>query len=84
MSGLFDLLVLKTIGSAFTDFVRDTYTALAEVSDRIFSTTVELSFSNWGGWKGGSVPGVHYRALPGWLGGVLRVWQSRNDLRLAR
>ncbi|RDB18787.1 Uricase [Hypsizygus marmoreus] len=44
-SGISDLLVLKTTGSAFTNFIRDTYTTLAEVSDRIFSTSVELSYT---------------------------------------
>ncbi|OCF38091.1 urate oxidase [Kwoniella heveanensis CBS 569] len=40
--GLKDLLVLKTSGSAFTNFVRDEFTTLGEVSDRIFSTSVSL------------------------------------------
>ncbi|WVR00152.1 urate oxidase [Kwoniella sp. CBS 9459] len=40
--GLKDLLVLKTSGSAFTNFVRDEFTTLAEVSDRIFSTSVSI------------------------------------------
>ncbi|WVR09767.1 urate oxidase [Kwoniella sp. DSM 27419] len=40
--GMKDLLVLKTSGSAFTDFVRDEFTTLPEVADRIFSTSVSL------------------------------------------
>ncbi|WVF72960.1 urate oxidase [Kwoniella sp. CBS 6097] len=40
--GLKDLLVLKTSGSAFTNFVRDEFTTLAEVGDRIFSTSVSI------------------------------------------
>ncbi|RDB22970.1 Uricase [Hypsizygus marmoreus] len=43
-SGISDLLVLKNTGSAFTNFIRDTYTTLAALSDWIFSTSVELSY----------------------------------------
>ncbi|KAI0350730.1 uricase [Trametes cingulata] len=43
-SGIKDLLVLKTTGSAFERFVRDEYTTLAEVDDRIFSTAVDLQY----------------------------------------
>ncbi|KZV90541.1 uricase [Exidia glandulosa HHB12029] len=43
-SGLKDLLVLKSTGSAFENFVRDEYTTLVEVSDRILSTAVDLSY----------------------------------------
>ncbi|RDB16404.1 Uricase [Hypsizygus marmoreus] len=44
-SGISELLVLKTTGSAFENFVRDEYTTLAEVSDRIFSTSVDLAYT---------------------------------------
>ncbi|KAI6035730.1 uricase [Pisolithus marmoratus] len=44
-AGLTDLLVLKSTGSAFTDFIRDEYTTLVEVSDRILSTSVDLSYT---------------------------------------
>ncbi len=44
-SGLKDLLVIKTTGSAFESFVRDEYTTLAEVNDRIFSTSIDLSYT---------------------------------------
>ncbi|KAJ3505868.1 hypothetical protein NMY22_g17431 [Coprinellus aureogranulatus] len=44
-SGLTDLLVLKSTGSAFENFYRDEFTTLAEVDDRIFSTSVDLSYS---------------------------------------
>jgi urate oxidase len=36
--------VLKSTGSAFENFVRDEYTTLGEVDDRIFSTAVELEY----------------------------------------
>lgn len=44
-SGLRDLLILKSTGSSFTNFVRDEYTTLAEVDDRIFSTSVDLNYT---------------------------------------
>ncbi|KAL7413315.1 hypothetical protein BDY24DRAFT_389646 [Mrakia frigida] len=43
-SGLQDLLVLKSGGSSFTGFFRDENTTLPEVEDRIFSTSVTLSY----------------------------------------
>jgi urate oxidase len=39
------IAVLKTSGSAFENFLRDEYTTLAEVSDRLFSTSVTLSYT---------------------------------------
>jgi urate oxidase len=43
-SGLRDLVVLKSSGSAFYGFWRDEYTTLPEVHDRIFSTSVECQY----------------------------------------
>jgi urate oxidase len=43
-SGIRDLLVLKSTGSAFHSFIRDEFTTLSEVNDRIFSTSVALSY----------------------------------------
>lgn len=40
LSGLKDLVLLKTTGSEFHGFIRDQYTALAETDDRILSTSV--------------------------------------------
>lgn len=37
--------VMKTTGSAFENFVRDEFTTLVEVNDRIFSTSVELEYT---------------------------------------
>jgi urate oxidase len=37
--------VLKSAGSAFENFVRDEYTTLVEVDDRIFSTSVDLRYT---------------------------------------
>lgn len=44
-AGLLDLLVIKTTGSAFENFVRDEFTTLVEVNDRIFSTAVDLEYT---------------------------------------
>ncbi|KAJ3522521.1 hypothetical protein NMY22_g11854 [Coprinellus aureogranulatus] len=43
-SGLTDLLVLKSTGSAFENFYRDEFTTLVAVDDRIFSTSIDLSY----------------------------------------
>ncbi|GJJ76315.1 urate oxidase [Entomortierella parvispora] len=43
-SAIAGLLVLKSTGSAFENFVRDEYTTLPEAKDRIFSTCVD---SQW-------------------------------------
>ncbi|KDR72246.1 hypothetical protein GALMADRAFT_229070 [Galerina marginata CBS 339.88] len=43
--GISDLLVLKSTGSAFENFYRDEYTTLVEVNDRIFSTSVDLTYT---------------------------------------
>lgn len=40
-SGIKDLYVLKTTGSEFFGFVRDKYTTLLDVNDRIFATSIE-------------------------------------------
>lgn len=40
-SGVRDLVVLKTTGSAFAGFPRDEYTTLAETGDRILATAIE-------------------------------------------
>lgn len=41
VSGIDDLRLVKTTDSEFVGFVRDRYTTLAEVKDRIFGTTVQ-------------------------------------------
>ncbi|KAH9955445.1 uricase [Russula compacta] len=43
--GLRDLLVLKSTGSGFENFIRDEYTTLVEVEDRIFSTSIDLRYT---------------------------------------
>lgn len=40
-SGIEDLIVMKTTRSGFVGFLKDTYTTLPEVSDRVFSTAIK-------------------------------------------
>jgi len=47
-SGLADLLVTKTTGSAYAGFLTDDMTVLAETDDRILSTSVDVGW-RWGG-----------------------------------
>ncbi len=49
LSGLKDLIVLKTTGSEFWGFLRDRYTTLADTDDRILSTSVNAR------WRHGSL-----------------------------
>ena len=42
VSGLRDLVVLKTTGSEFSGFLKDRYTTLAETSDRILATSLTV------------------------------------------
>jgi len=46
-SGLENLLVLKSTGSAFYGHIKDKYTTLPDVYDRIFSTEVSAGY----GWR---------------------------------
>ena len=54
LSGLRDLVVMKTTGSEFSGFIRDRYTTLKETSDRILCTAVSAR------WRHGSVDGPDY------------------------
>ncbi|KAG9239382.1 hypothetical protein BJ875DRAFT_189349 [Amylocarpus encephaloides] len=51
-SGINGLLVLKSTGSQFHGFVRDEYTTLPEVWDRILSTTIDC------GWTWKTIPSL--------------------------
>ena len=42
--GLEQLLVLRTAGSAFTGYIKDSYTTLAETRDRIFATMIKAEW----------------------------------------
>jgi urate oxidase len=43
--GLEQLLVLRTAGSAFTGYIKDGYTTLAETRDRIFATMIKAKWA---------------------------------------
>jgi len=43
-SGMRDLLILKTTGSAFENFLKDKFTTLKEVSDRILATSLKATW----------------------------------------
>jgi len=59
-SGIVGLLVLKSTGSQFHGFVRDEYTTLPEVWDRILSTDVDAGWS----WKTFSGISAVTQAIP--------------------
>jgi urate oxidase len=59
-SGIVGLLVLKSTGSQFHGFVRDEYTTLPEVWDRILSTDVDCGWS----WKTFPTMGAVEQATP--------------------
>ena len=48
LSGLENLVVLKTTGSEFTGFIQDHYTTLQETTDRILSTSVTARWRHAG------------------------------------
>jgi urate oxidase len=48
LSGLTDLVVLKSTGSEFTGYLRDRYTTLAETRDRILATAVTARWRHRG------------------------------------
>jgi urate oxidase len=54
VSGVSDLVVLKTTGSEFTGFPRDRYTSLAEDRDRILATAVTAR------WRYAAIDGVDW------------------------
>jgi urate oxidase len=55
VSGLKDLVVLKSTGSEFSGFLKDRYTTLAETSDRILATSLSVR------WRYGARAGVRAR-----------------------
>jgi urate oxidase len=44
-SGVTDLIILKTTGSAFAGYMRDEYTTLKETRDRLFGTAVKADWT---------------------------------------
>ncbi len=68
--------MLKSTGSAFENFVRDEYTTLAEVDDRIFSTSVDLRYTY--GQVNVQLPGDEKRLVfgVGNLNGGVHPWED--------
>ncbi len=56
VSGLRDLVVLKSTGSEFTGFLRDEYTTLPDADDRILATALEAT------WRYGTTDGIDWSA----------------------
>jgi urate oxidase len=62
-SGIEHLQVLKSAHSGFVDFVRDRYTTLPDVADRIFATSVCARWRLAHGSAPKSAPGIDFRGL---------------------
>lgn len=70
-SGIADLAVLKSTGSAFTGFPRDEWTTLPETDDRIFSTAIQAR------WRWAESPADFNAANAAVLTALLRVFALR-------
>jgi urate oxidase len=70
VQGLKDLVLLKSTGSAFKDFLTDEYTTLAPTEDRVMATSLVAK------WRvsGGDIDGVDWNAM---FGGVKAVMLER-------
>lgn len=61
-SGVEDLMLLKTTGSAFAGYPRDEYTTLPETSDRVFATAVSARWRYSGTGAGSDYNGFWWAA----------------------
>ena len=73
-SAISDLLVLKSTGSAFHGFVRNDFTTLPDVYDRVLSTSVDA------GWKWGTFSGLEQVRTD--LVKFDRAWSRARDITL--
>ncbi|KAL8715093.1 MAG: hypothetical protein Q9220_001050 [cf. Caloplaca sp. 1 TL-2023] len=73
-SAISGLLVLKSTGSAFHGFIRDEFTALAEVSDRILSTEVDC------GWAWNTFDAV--KDVEASVGKFNEAWNGARDITM--
>lgn len=73
-SSIVGLSVLKSTGSAFHSFVRDEYTTLPEVWDRILSTDVDA------GWKWATFPNV--KAVEAAVPKFDKAWEAARNITL--
>src|SRR5258708_5334633 len=69
VSGLKDLVVLKSTGSEFSGFLRDRYTTLAETSDRILATPLTARWPSGPGARPKSWDGADEQIRQGVRGG---------------
>jgi urate oxidase len=78
LSGIKDLIVLKTTGSEFSGFIRDEYTTLAETDDRILSTSVNAR------WRHGALlePGEWNASYANARGAMLARFAAVHSLSL--
>ncbi len=78
LSGVKDLIVLKTTGSEFSGFIRDEYTTLAETDDRILSTSVNAR------WRHGAAlgPGEWNASFAAARGAMLERFAAVHSLSL--
>jgi urate oxidase len=60
VSGLSDLTVLKSTGSEFKGFLKDSYTTLQETDDRIMATSLTARWRY--AWTGAGAPGVDWNS----------------------
>ncbi len=78
LSGVRDLVVLKTTGSEFWGFIRDAYTTLPETDDRILSTSVNAR------WRHGALlgPGEWNASFAAARGALLERFATVHSLSL--
>lgn len=76
VSGVRELVVLKTTGSEFHGFPRDRYTTLAETHDRLLATSVTARWRYRGGWGGWAESFAEVRAV------LLGTFAAKHSLSL--
>jgi urate oxidase len=76
VSGLEDLIVLKTSGSEFSGYIRDRYTTLQETSERILSTSVTAR------WRYASAPADWGAAFSAARSALLERFATQHSLSL--
>jgi urate oxidase len=73
-SGVEDLIVLKTTNSGFVGFIKDEFTTLPEVTDRIFSTAIKAT------WAYGKPESATDEAFQAIRKTILRVFADHDSL----
>lgn len=76
VSGIADLVVLKSAGSEFRGFVRDRYTTLAETSDRILATAVLAR------WRHAAANSAWRESYAGVRAALLEAFATKHSLAL--